>query len=145
LKAKHQVIQGVLFRLQIISKVHPHCPTINLPCAATEAHILPMAHKVPYQSASIHHHENFCPPTPKVVAVVFKPRAHYIAQAGVEIEILLPQPPVCWNDRRGPPRPPLFLQFSGQALSHSTTTCPPFSLARISTDLSKCSVCSSLL
>jgi hypothetical protein len=32
-----------------------------------------------------------------------KTRAHYIAQVGLKLAILLPQPPECWDYRCAPP------------------------------------------
>jgi hypothetical protein len=47
------------------------------------------------------------------VVIVFETRCHYVAQAGLELVILLPQPLVCWDDRCAPPHLVDFKLFFG--------------------------------
>jgi hypothetical protein len=37
------------------------------------------------------------------IIYLFETGSHYIAQAGLELSILLPQPPECWDYRHVPP------------------------------------------
>jgi hypothetical protein len=39
-----------------------------------------------------------------VLALFFETGSHYVAQAGLELSILLPQPPECWDSKSALPR-----------------------------------------